>query len=99
MGTMEQEVGRIEGILESVVEAQRVIRAESRENFAQLFRLMNKIDSQGCAKSAMHDDVEQRVRSLESDRAKAAGWVAAIGGAMGIAGGWVAKLVFGIGDK
>lgn len=62
---MERDIGRIEGILSDVVASVNGLRESSDSNFNQLYRLVNKIDAQGCAKAPSHVEFEHRLRKVE----------------------------------
>ena len=95
MADMERDFGRVEATLADLATALREYRAETREGFTGLYRMVNKIDSQGCSKAKLYDDIEQRVRRNEGIIAKAGGvvWVIAsfLGLLGGIAGRWISQ--------
>lgn len=96
---MARELGRVEGILESVVEAQKQAHTEAGKNFDKLFALLNQINANGCSKAASHADVDERIRRVELTLSKASGWMMALGGLMGIIAtlvtSWVKAKFFG----
>lgn len=61
---------------------------------AKLDKLEDKIDrilEHGCSRAETHIDVEKRLRSLETDRAKAMGAIVSISGIIGFLGSWIGK--------
>lgn len=66
------------------------------ELMGRIDRLDDKVDSlarNGCAKGAQHEDVEKRLRSLELDKAKIAGIVAAVSTAVTAVGWFITQLL------